>query len=229
MGMDIEIAFRHTRALRSLVYCLFILAVASQAFPARAQTAKSANDDLFNAAMMGDLEGVKGLLDNGANIEYVQPGSKQTVLQAAVGGVSGMYTGAHVKVVKLLLDRGAKLGLHDGALGTALFTAVRANGVTSQTAEQIEVVRMLLDHKASVGALGPIRDTPLHAAAECLHLESARLLIEHGADVNAVDSGGVTPLAVVRSIQWDIPEDKKGGPEDVKQAMIDLLRKAGAK
>lgn len=227
--MDIEIAFRHTRALRSLVYCLFILASASQALPALAQTTKSANDDLFNAAMMGDLERVKELLDSGANIEYVQPGSHQTVLQGAVSGVSGMYTGAHVKVVKLLLDRGATLGLHDGALGTALFMAVQANGSTSQTAEQIEVVKMLLDHKASVGPLGAIRDTPLHGAAQCLHLESARLLIEHGANVNAVDSSGLTPLAVVRSIQWDIPEDKQGGPEDVKQAMIDLLRKAGAK
>jgi ankyrin repeat protein len=194
-----------------------------QAMPTSAQTKESLNDELFAAATLGDVRAANDLLRRGADIEYVKPGFEQTVLQAAIFGMGGdkLQSAAHLQVVKLLLDRGAKLEGHEGAKGTALFTAVRLNGITPQTEDQIKVVKMLLDHGASTGMLPEIQATPLHGAAECMHLESARLLIAHHADVNAIDSYGATPLQVVKESPLVPPEDKR--------PMIDLLKGAGGK
>jgi uncharacterized protein len=61
-----------------------------------------------------------------------------------------------------------------------------------------DAVRLLLDRSADPHAvstseqIGPVQ--PLHSAAATSQLECARLLVEHGADVNARQSGGYTPL-----------------------------------
>ena len=57
--------------------------------------------------------------------------------------------------------------------------------------------------------------TPLHEAALRGHKEIVELLIAKGADVNAKDDGGMTPLAV--AIHFKHPET------------ADLLRKHGGK
>jgi ankyrin repeat protein len=171
--------------------------------------------------MVGDLGAVQGLLRHGADINYVKPGSEKTVLRAAISEVGGMYTGAHMQVVKLLIERGAKLEENDEAPGTAVFTAVRVNGIMPQTDEQIQVVKILLDHGANTGLIGIVQATALHGVVDCMHLESARLLIEHGANVNATDGYGATALQLAKGNDWAKEKDK--------QVMIELLRKAGGK
>ena len=57
--------------------------------------------------------------------------------------------------------------------------------------------------------------TPLHIAADKGHKEIAELLIAAGADVNAKDKGGESPL------DWAI--------EDNQTETADLLRKHGGK
>jgi ankyrin repeat protein len=215
------VRWRAGHLLYPFFFTMLAIAVVFWVSPAGAQSGQSPNDELFDAAMIGDLGAVQGLLRQGADINYVKPGSDKTVLQAAISEVSGMYTGAHMQVVKLLIERGAKLEENDNAPGTALFTAVRVNGITPQTDEQIQVVKMLLDHGANTGLIAIVQATALHGAVDCMHLESARLLIEHGANVNATDGYGATALQIVKSNDWAKEKDK--------QLMIDLLRKAGAK
>jgi ankyrin repeat protein len=59
-------------------------------------------------------------------------------------------------------------------------------------------VRLLLERGADANAvasneqIGPVR--PLHSAAAAGDVESARLLVEHGAEVNARQRGGFTAL-----------------------------------
>jgi len=59
----------------------------------------------------------------------------------------------------------------------------------------IEAVKWHLDAGADVNAQdNDIRWTPLHVAAAFGHKEIAELLIAKGADVNAKNKGGETPL-----------------------------------
>jgi ankyrin repeat protein len=58
------------------------------------------------------------------------------------------------------------------------------------------IVKFLLDEGADVNqvAENPIRIAPIHAAVSNKDLETVRLLIENGADVNAPQQKGFTPL-----------------------------------
>ncbi len=63
-----------------------------------------------------------------------------------------------------------------------------------------EAVRFLLDHGADVHAVArnPMRVQPLHAATAARSVESVRLLLEAGADPNAEQQEGWTPIMVAR-------------------------------
>ena len=62
----------------------------------------------------------------------------------------------------------------------------------------------LLHHGAEVGKSDGSQLTPLHAAVMGVHLSTAQLLVELGADPHASDSGGCTP--VVLAIAVGMPE-----------------------
>ena len=57
-------------------------------------------------------------------------------------------------------------------------------------------VRSLLQRGANVNMRGEARATPLHAAAYYGRGEIAELLISYGADINAADDNGNTPLLI---------------------------------
>ena len=60
--------------------------------------------------------------------------------------------------------------------------------------------QLLCDNKADVNVQDHDGDTPLHWAAIEGYLEICDLLIEHGADVNAVNIKGQTPLDIETSL-----------------------------
>jgi ankyrin repeat protein len=61
---------------------------------------------------------------------------------------------------------------------------------------QPDAVRILIEAGAAVDAVAanPMKIMPLHSAASSSNLEAARLLLEHGAPVNARQQGGWVPL-----------------------------------
>jgi uncharacterized protein len=61
---------------------------------------------------------------------------------------------------------------------------------------QPEGARLLIEARAAVDAVAanPMQVMPLHSAASARNLEAARLLLEHGAPVNARQQGGWVPI-----------------------------------
>ena len=150
---------------------------------------------LSNAAANGHLEIVELLLAHGANIKIGNP-----VGAAAASG--------HEEIVKYLLDHG---GSPD-----CMYAVIQG--------KNINIFRILLDHGANVNQRVDSSDrTPLQSTIEHKEEEMAKLLISRGADVNAKNSSGETPLHVLVQM-W--PENN--WPKDFRKRAINMLLDAGA-
>lgn len=131
----------------------------------------------------GAAEKARQLLDAGANPDYYARGGDRPVFHAVKSG--------NREIVKMLLDRRVALNISfDDATGSPLDSAVAAGDP--------EIVRMLIKAKADVNYKMRGAVTALHTA--CLQSESSAadeiitVLIDSGADINAVTHFGVTPL-----------------------------------
>jgi len=105
------------------------------------------------------------------------------------------YRGRYLKVMQLLLEHGADIEEQRGfTFGTALHDA-SFHG-------QLEIVDLLLQYKANVNArtLGKYNEDPLILSSVFGHHEVARLLLKHGAGVNAQYDFADSPL--YRAATW---------------------------
>lgn len=168
---------------------------------------------LHECARVDAVEAAKLLLKNGADV-HVRESRKATPLHMAVENCS-------LGVAQLLLDNGANIEARSLTGSTPMFYAVRnfalekdmlksvawlidngakinveSNGLTplhySIEPENYEMVKFLLDNGASVNYGSDC--TPLHFAASYGCPRIAELLVQYGADVNAMDHNGETPL-----------------------------------
>ncbi|KAM0251267.1 hypothetical protein ACHAQJ_008258 [Trichoderma viride] len=123
-----------------------------------------------------DFDTVQLLLDHGADINETGKSVIGTALQAACSA-------GNMNLVRLLLDRGAKLDLESDRYGTALQTACQWG--------HAEIIRLLLDHGADVNILGRKVGgkfkTAIQAACSSgrCNAEIVHLLLDHGADIHA--------------------------------------------
>jgi ankyrin repeat protein len=168
----------------------------------------------------GASEIVRLMIDHGAD-----------VMARDKDGTSGLEAAASVndsESVRLLLSKGADANAKDAANLTPLLQAAW-NGDRNA-----EVVKLLLEHGADVNAVsaevldtaknGPLALgflTPLLAAVPQGSYETVELLVNAGANVNARDARGMTPLAL--AITSDRPEPRivrlllaKGADPDIK-------------
>jgi ankyrin repeat protein len=81
---------------------------------------------------------------------------------------------------------------------------------------QPDAANLLIEKGASVDAVAnnPTKLMPLHSAASARNLEGARLLLEHGAPVNARQQGGWAPI--------------HAAAQNGDRAMVELMLKHGA-
>jgi ankyrin repeat protein len=120
---------------------------------------------LMTAARTGNLSVVRALVAAGADVNAQERTHSQTALMWAAGE-------NHVDVVRLLLDHGAR---------TSARTPARVNRSVRATRECCA--------SNYVGGF-----TPLLFAAQQGHLETARLLLSRGADINETDGEGNSAL-----------------------------------
>jgi ankyrin repeat protein len=141
---------------------------------------------LMQAALYGDAESVRLLLDNGADPN----------LRNEAGATALMWAANDLAKTRLLLDRGADVNARSEDSRTALLIAAGQFGCR-------EVVKLLLDRGADTKAKSPGLGgdmTPLTEAARLPDEALLRLLIERGADLK---SAGPGPLAYAQYAQCE--------------------------
>jgi ankyrin repeat protein len=153
---------------------------------------ENGNTFLHKAARNGDIDTVKYLVSQGADIS-VKNDYGQTPLQLAV-------IQSEFKIVEYLVSQSAKLDSKDNDGETPLHRA-SDYGYT-------KIVKFLVSHGAHVNVLDNYGNSPLHFAVDKVWLDIIKYLVSHGADVNAVDDLGNTPLHNIVNSQWSWSKEK---------------------
>src|SRR5690606_19221237 len=134
--------------------------------------------DVPAAAIVGDADAVRRLLDLGLPVDATDGQGCTALLRAAGGG--------HRALVDLLLARGADPGHAANTGATPLSAAV--------SMRQLEIVDRLLDAGAGLEQRLPGEVTVLMLAAALGLPELVSRLLRAGADLHAADAQGLTPL-----------------------------------
>ena len=185
---------------------------------------ETSNSPLGRAIRFRNMDMVKYLVSEGANVNQGGDGRGKTCLHLAAEG-------SLMQAVELLLANGADINAESAEDGTPLMTALRygrpdaareiarrtepGDLLTAVVLGDIVSVRTKLREDPKLAAAEFARGiTPLHAAMIVQEEAIAELLIDKGADVDAVDAWKRTPLLyAIRSHDLDL---------------VKLLIKAGA-
>jgi len=144
---------------------------------------KQGETALMAATKVGNIDAVKTLLDHGAAVDTRDPAFQQTALMMAVRD-------DHPEVVKLLVDRGAAVNVQTRTGVTPPW--ILPNSVPG-FGHGIGIVRGGLPDRGS-RFLVPGAMTPLLYAARDGRVDSAKVLIAAGAELERTDANGITPL-----------------------------------
>ena len=133
----------------------------------------------LKAALQGDREAVQAYLDAGGDVN-ARSAKGMTALMCAA------WQEDHADVARLLLDRGADLGIRQASSGWTALTFAAVNGKERCLALFFER-RAKLDESAEDWKA-------LMFAVQYRSRATARMLLAHGANPNVVDTDGRTPL-----------------------------------
>jgi len=137
---------------------------------------------LTSACWKGHHDVVKLLLEFSSNIEHrTKDGCTPLMLAAREG---------HYSVAKLILDSNAKVNVPSGSENNIPLTLACWKGHT-------KVVELLLEHKSNIEHRNKAGCTPLMLASREGHVDTTRLLLKKGAEINTPSgSNDDTPLTL---------------------------------
>jgi ankyrin repeat protein len=132
---------------------------------------------LMTSAAVGSVEAMTLLLDKGADVNA----------RNGFGATALIWAATDLAKVQLLTSRGADVNLASKTGRTALFVAAMSEPSAS-------IVRHLVSKGARLEARDAFQNTALTAATMGNDLDTIRLMVAAGIDVNAAGVTGVTPL-----------------------------------
>lgn len=187
-GADVDPVDRFGRTPLSLSAARGYLEIASILLDAGADPDRPAEmgaTPLDLAARQGQTAMAELLLSRGADIN---PRGRTTPLIEAVNARNAEMTG-------FLLSRGARMDLSDDQGMTPLFYCVEARtGISG-----LEVLKTLLEQGPTVDIRNTQGETPLLRAVLAGRREEAAALLDRGADPEAADASGRTPVSAARA------------------------------
>ncbi|HEV7397036.1 MAG TPA: ankyrin repeat domain-containing protein [Pyrinomonadaceae bacterium] len=173
---------------------------------------------LLDAAIKGDNETVKSLLDQGVNPNTKDGDGRTPMTEAAYFG--------HIEIVKMLIFKGGDMWAkkNDGETPVTMAAGhpdivklmkLSTDLVDAARAGDNKAIVALLDKGAYVNAKDVDGRSGLTEAAWENHVDTVKLLLEKGANANTKKNDGVTPLSIATG----------RGHKEIEE----LLKKAGAK
>jgi ankyrin repeat protein len=192
------------------------------------------------------LDIAKLLLDRGAQIDFgLKAFPPYRLLGPDRGGDSLLTTGStpliraakacDVPAAKLLLSRGAKVDQANSLGLTPLLVVAGSNWAITDTRGRfrnekqcIEMATMLLDAGANINAANNNGQTSLHAAARMDMKEFVRFIGERGANLDARDRAGATPLDIAEGRTGTAARPGTSGPDkhpEVAAVLHELMDK----
>jgi len=174
---------------------------------------------LWTPTVKGDIDKVRELILGGADLNYrAREGAPFTIMAAVQGGK---------EMLDIYLKNGASL---KGKRGTwALYQAV----TRTDPSERSLVITTLLAHGAELNSWNWDGDTPLCGAISNGDIETVKVLVKCGADVN-LPSGNITTLVGNGSpvTKFELVEDNtplKMAINEGKREIVNILIRAGAR
>jgi len=166
------------------------------------------NFDLHRAAGAGQLETVKKLIDERANVNAPLLPNHPCMSPLYYAAVA--RTPQHIEIGKLLLESGARVNPEEKPYFnlTPLHQAARGD---SDSAEGF--MQMLIEAGADIEASRPMWDidSPIFTAVRSKNfVAKMKILIEAGANVHARDQDGNTPLHTLakRAVVWAVKAER---------------------
>ncbi|GLQ32567.1 ankyrin repeat domain-containing protein [Litoribrevibacter albus] len=158
---------------------------------------------LHQAALMGDINKIKQLLASGANPNEPDHSEFTPIHWAAASSL-----GHNREMIEVLVEHGANPNL----------TINSAKMVPLQFVHNAEAAKALIDAGARLDTRDIASGTPLHNATKP---DIAKVLLDHGADRNAKNGLGQTPVDKLRQA---LPYFNKGGIYDtIRQQYQDTI------
>lgn len=144
---------------------------------------------LIPASKSGQLDMLKLLLENGANVNTKGRRWGHSALMVAVEG-------GYLEVVKELIKRGANVNAKNNTGNTALMLVAGEKDSKDGIRKYRDILNLLVENKADVNATNKFGWTILMTAATIGDTSRIRALLNSGADVKSVDQKGMTARKV---------------------------------